>query len=333
MAILKNYAGSVYGGLGHLLKLYCEAQQLDVPDDLLAIQNLERFDYVIWRDLLERLYACHPQTGLGLKIAEYVQPKHLGILAYIALSCESLGEALKRYEDLHRLIYDGSPLKVELVSSYFSIHWEEPELHPTQLTDEIAIALMVQFLQQFLCKDTIQLHEVHFINPAPKDTQVYERYFRCRVRFSQAKTQILIPLHELNKLVGNADHTLQQLLMQQAHALLQQLPQSSQLDQRLQQAILKGLQKNDYRIDQIATQLGLSVRQLQRHLQQQNMTFQQRTQQVRFMLATEYLKDPHLSLQDIALLLCYSEQSAFQRAFKLWSGKTPQQWREQQPIH
>ena len=29
------------------------------------------------------------------------------------------------------------------------------------------------------------------------------------------------------------------------------------------------------------------------------------------MLATEYLKDPHLSLQEIALLLCYSEQSAF----------------------
>ena len=192
---------------------------------------------------------------------------------------------------------------------------------------------MVEFLQQFMCKEQIQLHEIHFINPPPKDAQVYERYFHCRVRFSQAKTQILIPISEANKVIGNADHTLQQLLMRQAQELLQELPHSNQLDQRLQQAILKGLQKNEYQIDQIATQLGLSVRQLQRHLQQQNMTFQQRTQQIRYMLALEYLKDPHLSLQEIALLLCYSEQSAFQRAFKQWSGLTPQQWRQQYVHH
>ena len=108
---------------------------------------------------------------------------------------------------------------------------------------------------------------------------------------------------------------------------MEQLPNSTQLDQRLQHAILTGLQKNQYQIEFIAEKLGLSVRQLQRHLQQQNSTFQARVQQVRFMLATEYLKDPHLNLQEIALLLCYSEQSAFQRAFKLWTGQTPQQWR------
>ncbi len=329
MALVKNYAGTVYGGLGHLLKLYCESQHLPILQQLSEVQNQERFDYVIWRDLLEQIAQLNPHTGLGLSIAEYVQPKHLGILAYLALSCESLEEALNRYQDFHRLIYDGSPLKVELLSPYFSIRWEEPEPHPTQLTDEIAIALMVQFLQQFMCKERIQLHEIHFINPAPKDVQVYERYFHCRVRFSQKKTQILIPMSEADKVIGNADHTLQQLLMQQAQALLQQLPHSTQLDQRLQQAILKGLQKNEYQIDQIATQLGISVRQLQRHLQRQNMTFQQRTQQIRYVLAIEYLKDPHLSLKEIALLLCYSEQSAFQRAFKQWSGLTPQQWRLQ----
>ncbi|HCO07833.1 MAG TPA: AraC family transcriptional regulator, partial [Acinetobacter ursingii] len=69
MALIKNYAGSVYGGLGHLLKLYCESQHLVVPPKLLEIQNLERFDYVIWRDLLEQIQQLQPQTGLGLRIA------------------------------------------------------------------------------------------------------------------------------------------------------------------------------------------------------------------------------------------------------------------------
>ncbi|WP_139109444.1 helix-turn-helix domain-containing protein, partial [Acinetobacter baumannii] len=71
------------------------------------------------------------------------------------------------------------------------------------------------------------------------------------------------------------------------------------------------------------------VRQLQRHVQQQNTTLQERVQQVRFMLATEYLKDPHLGLQEIALLLCYAEQSAIERAVKHWTKQTPQQWGDQ----
>ena len=140
MSQLKNYTGSVYGGLGHLLKAYCEAQHIAVPEQLQQVQNLERFDYVIWRDLLEDLNHLHAKTGLGLEIAEYVQPKHLGIIAYLALSCENLGEALARYHDFHRLIYDGSPLVVEFNHPYASIRWEAPEPHPTQLTDEIAIA-------------------------------------------------------------------------------------------------------------------------------------------------------------------------------------------------
>ena len=329
MSQLKNYTGSVYGGLGHLLKAYCEAKGIEIPGQLQQVQNLERFDYVIWRDLLEDLNRLHPRTGLGLEIAAYVQPKHLGIIAYLALSCENLGEAMACYQDFHRLIYDGSPLLVEFNHPYVSIRWEAPEPNPTQLTDEIAIALMIQFLKLFMSGEGINLHEVHFLNSAPKNISVYEQYFQCRVRFDQPRTQLILPVAEAR----TGDHTLQQLLLQQAQALLDKLPNSTQLDQRLQHAILTGLQKNQYQIDFIARKLGVSVRQLQRHLQQQNATFQERVQEVRFMLATEYLKDPHLSLQEIALLLCYSEQSAFQRAFKLWTGLTPQQWRKNNTIY
>lgn len=333
MSQLKNYTGSVYGGLGHLLATYCEAKNLALPEQLQKIQNLERFDYVIWRDLLEELNQLHPKIGLGLEIAEYVQPKHLGIIAYLALSCENLGEAMARYQDFHRLIYDGSPLLVEFNHPYVSIRWEAPEPNPTQLTDEIAIALMIQFLKLFMSGEGINLHEVHFLNSAPKNISVYEQYFQCRVRFDQPRTQLILPVAEAFKPLRTGDHTLQQLLLQQAQALLDKLPNSTQLDQRLQHAILTGLQKNQYQIDFIAGKLGVSVRQLQRHLQQQNATFQERVQEVRFMQATEYLKDPHLSLQEIALLLRYSEQSAFQRAFKLWTGLTPQQWRKNNTIY
>ncbi|MFV5467708.1 AraC family transcriptional regulator ligand-binding domain-containing protein [Acinetobacter towneri] len=330
MQQFKEYTGSVYGGLGLLLMCYYQAKKLPIPEKLHQIQNLERFDYALWRDLLSTLEQQLPQPALGLEIAKYVQPKHLGIIAYLALSCDHLGEALQRYHDFHRLIYDGGPLQVEAQNDYLSIRWSELPVHmTTQLTDEIAIALMMEFLKHFMQFEDICLHEVHFHHPAPKNIALYEQYFHCKVRFSQPITQVLLPVSELAKPFHQGDQTLQHLLLQQAQALLEKLPNSTQTDQRLQQAILTGLQKNMYQIEHIAQQLHISVRQLQRHLQQQGTTYQKRMQEVRCLLAEQYLQEPHLSLQEIALLLGYSEQSAFQRAFKQWTQHTPQQWRMQ----
>lgn len=330
MRQLKDYTGSVYGGLGQLLYAYYQAQGLAIPEKLQRIQNLERFDYSLWRELLLELDAQLRRPALGLEIAELVQPKHLGIIAYIAMSCENLGEALQRYHDFHRLIYDGSPLQVTAQGGLLSIRWSElPQNMTAQITDETAIALMVGFLKHFLDFKNICLHAVHFQSAAPRHAALYAQYFGCTVRFSQPCSEVLLPVQELSAPFQQGDQTLQQLLTQQAQSLLQKLPHSTQTDQRLQQAILTGLQKNQFQIEHIAGQLNIPVRQLQRHLQQQGASYQQRMQEVRCMLAEEYLRDPHLSLQEIALLLGYSEQSAFQRAFKRWLQLTPQQWRRQ----
>ena len=330
MQHFKDYTGTVYGGLGHLLYTFYEQQQLEIPSALTQVQNLERFDYSVWRDLLNLLNEQLQRPALGLEIANAVQPKHLGIIAYIAMSCANLGEALYRYHDFHRLVYDGSPLKVEGLGAYLSICWSElPPNMSNQLTDEVAIALMVGFLKHFINFEDLHIHEVHFRQPAPKHVALYEQFFRCKVRFSQPSSQVLLPIEELSRPFSHSDDTLQQLLIQQAQALLEKLPNITQTDQYLQQAILTGLQKNQFQIEDIAEQLHISVRQLQRHLQQQGSTYQQRMQQVRCMLAEEYLRDPHLGLHEIALLLGYSEQSAFQRAFKQWRHVTPLQWRQQ----
>lgn len=328
MQVSDDYAGSMYGGLGHLLLAYYEQKNLTPPKKLIDIQSLDRFDYVIWRDLLSQLNQQLQQPALGLEIAALVKPKYLGILAYVVLSCESLGDALMRYHEYHRLIYDGSPLRVSAEDAYISIAWDEIPFNMTeQITDEIAIALMMEFLKTILDLQDIHLYEIHFKHSSCKNILLYEQYFRCRVRFGQPKTQVLMSISELSRPLKKGDQTLQKLLMQQAEALLEKLPHTHPTDQRLQQAILTGLQKNRFQIEHIAKQMNMSIRQLQRHLQMQGKTYQQRMQEIRCMMAIEYLKDPHLTLQEIALLLGYSEQSAFQRAFKQWTEMTPQQWK------
>ena len=86
---------------------YYQLKQLDIPKKLLAIQNLECFDFVLWRELLTTLDQQLQRPALGLEIAQLVEVKHLGIIGYLTLSSETLEEAFMRYHDYHRLIYDG----------------------------------------------------------------------------------------------------------------------------------------------------------------------------------------------------------------------------------
>jgi AraC-like DNA-binding protein len=60
------------------------------------------------------------------------------------------------------------------------------------------------------------------------------------------------------------------------------------------------------------------------------MSFQSLLDETRFQLAKSYLLDSSLDLVEMALLLGYSEQSAFTRAFRHWTGMAPAQWRKQQ---
>lgn len=327
MEELKSYTGSIYGGFGHLLYAYCQKKSLPISEKLLEVQELERFDLKIWYQLLNAIYKQHPVEGLGLEIAKLVQPKHLGVIGYISLTCEKLSDFFLKYKYFHRLIFDGNPIQFNLTQSQLYISW--PNLLPfsgNSVSDEVSLATVIHFLRTYLTVDEIHINEVH-LRHTPHNIKIYEDFFNCKVKYAQSCLQIILPITTLDITTKQSDHILQNLLTQQAQNLLEELPSHFQINERLQKSISKGLKKNNFQIEYIASQLNLSVRQLQRYLSHQNTTYQQTLQNVRKLLALEYLQDPYLSLQEISLLLSYSEQSAFQRAFKQWMGVTPQQWR------
>jgi AraC-like DNA-binding protein len=81
-------------------------------------------------------------------------------------------------------------------------------------------------------------------------------------------------------------------------------------------------------MEDIAKRLGLSVRSLHRRLSEDGFSFKLLTDQTRHELAEGLLKDQRYSIAEIAFVTGFSEQSAFTRAFKRWSGATPAQFRK-----
>ena len=77
----------------------------------------------------------------------------------------------------------------------------------------------------------------------------------------------------------------------------------------------------------VAERLGCSERGLQRRLQRSGVSFAALVEQARSQLAARLLADTALSMTDISERLGYSEQSAFSRAFRRWTGSSPQTYR------
>jgi AraC-like DNA-binding protein len=80
-------------------------------------------------------------------------------------------------------------------------------------------------------------------------------------------------------------------------------------------------------IEMVAERLDVSVRTLRRRLTEENTSFQEILDEVRFGLATEYLVETHLPLQELSILLGYSDPGNFTHSFKRWSGRAPRDFR------
>ncbi|WP_020648676.1 helix-turn-helix transcriptional regulator [Solimonas variicoloris] len=92
-------------------------------------------------------------------------------------------------------------------------------------------------------------------------------------------------------------------------------------------AITAGLSDGRVSIGRVAAELGLSERTLQRRLGHSERRYTDMLDALRQAQAEQLLRDPRLSLVEIALSLGYSEHSAFTRAFKRWTALTPQAYR------
>jgi len=79
---------------------------------------------------------------------------------------------------------------------------------------------------------------------------------------------------------------------------------------------------------QVARQLGMSERTLQRHLAEHGQSFQALVNEVRRQVAESLLTATDNSLNEVAFLTGFADQSAFQRAFKSWTGSTPLGFRQ-----
>jgi len=149
------------------------------------------------------------------------------------------------------------------------------------------------------------------------------------VDFGASHTLVRFPAAYLSIPMPHREPGLRALLDRQAKALLDALPDPNAFDKAVQQLLVRLLPDGEVTVDKVAQAMNQSTRTLQRRLADSSMTWQHLLDRTREQLARQYLNDRALALAEIALLLGYSEQSAFTRSFKRWTGLTPLAFRTQ----
>lgn len=294
------------------------------PDDAVPLR--------LWRDVLAQAVPLRPElVAPGLAIGSGVQPQHLGVLGYLVLASDTLGAAMTTYQRYERLFYGVNVAEVRLLGATAELRWAPAETGA--LADETAIAALVTFLRRQI-PNPPPPSQVGFLHPAtPQQASACEAFFACPVEFSATHTYIRFPVSYLQVPMPHHDPGLSALLDRQAQALLDALPDPNAFDRAVQQLLLRRLPEGQINITEIARALHLSTRSLQRRLEDSGLSWQLLLDRTREQLARQYLQDRHLSLAEIALLLGYSEQSAFTRAFKRWTGSTPLHFRKNSEGH
>ncbi|TVP55661.1 MAG: AraC family transcriptional regulator [Halomonadaceae bacterium] len=280
-----------------------------------------------WCQLLASASRHLADPRLGLHLGQTIIPRHIGVLGYVIMASENLGEALKRLHRYQRLIYDVTPLEVRGAGERVELVWGAEHGRPGPLVDETAITALIHLCRRLTASRLAPL-SVSFINPQPEDTQPYEDFFGCPVHFAQPETIVSLSTGTLLQPMHTADPAMLTMLEQQADALLARLPTQSPLVEQVRRRISYLLPEQAPELAKVADAMGISTRTLQRQLAQAGTSFLQEVAAVRCEIAERYLRETKLGLVDIALLLGYSEHSAFTRSFIRWTGSTPMEYRQ-----
>ncbi|HEJ4560670.1 TPA: AraC family transcriptional regulator [Pseudomonas aeruginosa] len=300
---------------------------LGAPWPTPAADGIGGVDVECWDHLLARAAQVLDDPLLGLHVGQSISARHLGVLGSVLLACGNLDTALQRLERYLRLVFDVIPMFRRDGEGWFELVWDVSHYQPGSLVSETGIVAMVQFCRA-LVRGTANPLLIDFNHDGPTDITPYEDFFGCPVRFGQAEAVLRFSSKLLELPLKSPDPVLVSLLEQHADRLLAQLPQQDEVVERVRKTITRALREGEPGIEQISSKLHLSSRTLQRRLREAGTSFRSELNLVRHELALSYLRAPRLQIMDIAMLLGYSEHSAFTRAFKEWSGQSPQEARQ-----
>lgn len=204
--------------------------------------------------------------------------------------------------------------------------------HPRGLSrhlNEFALAAPIHFSRE-TSGTAPRVLEVSFANARPRGLDALRAFFQTDVlRFGALANTLVLDSASLDRPQLTADARLLTTVAAFGQRSLAERPVDGESVRARVSARLRAQLERGERIRPVARELHMSVRTLQRRLEEEGTTFAALLDEVRRELSCELVRSADLSLVQVANKLGFAEFATFSRAFKRWTGKAPGAYRNQ----
>lgn len=278
---------------------------------------------------------------VGLRLARHIDLRAFDTLGYLLMHCETIGEGLQRIQRFEKLVMEHSVTKISTDKSIAKVSWScRYKNECVRYFRELIISGWI-FMVNRMSSNPLMCSGVHFEHPNPyKNTQQekaalneYRLAYGCPVYFESDWSGVSFDEQYLNLPYGESDPRLKAIMEEYAELMLSTLDSQLSFVHKAKLTIYRQLLNGETDFDSFANHMHLSTRALQARFQKIGITYGELLDEIRRMLSLIYLDDPSISTLEVGVLLAYTDQSSFARAFKRWTNETPRQYRARLEQH
>jgi AraC-like DNA-binding protein len=292
-----------------------------------------------------RLYR-HVMTALqdatfGLRREVGMNPGAFRMMCYCLLSCGDLGRAIRRMVEFHRVFFAGQLEMALLTTAGGSARFEiriAPEARlaaaaePGVMMSAVEAACCLSMWHRFfgwLIGHPLPLERVELTGSKPRSLERYRTLFNCTLGLDAAVPAFRFPAEYLRYPLVHNEESLQEFLRTAPYQLLIMPadPGKLSLVDQVRALIGHDFSRGFPSFERITELLHMSAPTLRRRLKREGTTFQELKDACRRDASVAYLDRPELSINDVAILMGFTDPSAFYRSFKKWTGSTPGEYR------
>jgi AraC-like DNA-binding protein len=264
----------------------------------------------------------------GLRLAERQDADVFGWVSTYARTAQNMREAIESMVEYLPVLHSpGADVEFVSTNQTAEFRWHPfGDIGIDEQSTEHGLLLFMKLLEALGGKDFQPTYVNAVANIPLRDVAFMEERFRCKVHANAPATAIGLDVAFLDRPLRTSNRILRGLLksyfLQVKNATRQTLIDQVEAYVRLE------LASRGCSLDRCAAKLDTTVRTLHRHLTQHGLSFSDIVEQQRCRIARHTLLETGYTLDEIAAMLGYSEQSSFGRAFKRWTGLTPLAYRE-----
>ena len=287
-----------------------------------------RISYAAVIGLIERAATTLDDASYGLRLGAAYEARDGGMLGFLMLNSPTLLDALGNAQRYFRVLGEGEDLEVERTGPHVTLRFRETDkaLRGLRHNSEYIAAILVRACRD-MTRKRISPVRAEFMHGRPNPKVAYAEYLGCPVKFHAEWDALVYDTEAMRLPVIGADSKLFKVLERACRKILGPTPRKRDVLHDVRELVIDRLAKGTVQFDDVARELNMSSKTLERRLADRKTTFSALLDDARSGLAKHYLTDTDLRLEQIAYLTGYSEPAALVRAFRRWTGTTPMQFR------